>query len=64
VWAALALSALAPAAVIFTPAGLLVSPMAIADGAPFPSVWPVVGSLVAAGVLVAWAARAFRAKEL
>jgi ABC-2 type transport system permease protein len=64
VWAALALTALVPAAVIFTPAGLLVTPIAVAAGAPFPSVWPVVGSLVAAGALVAWAAAAFRAKEL
>jgi ABC-2 type transport system permease protein len=64
VWAVLALIALAPAAVLFTPAGLLVSPMAVAEGAPFPSVWPVVGSFFAAGALVAWAAAAFRTKEL
>jgi len=64
VWAALALISLAPAAVLFTPAGLLVSPMAVAQGAPFPSAWPVVGSLVAAGVLVAWAAASFGTREL
>jgi ABC-2 type transport system permease protein len=64
VYAALALISLAPAAVLLTPAGLLVSPMAVAKGAPFPSVWPVVWSLAGAAVLVAWAAAAFRKQEL
>lgn len=64
VWAALALAALVPAAVVFTPAGLLVTPMAVAEGAPFPSIWPVAGSLVLTAGVIAAAARAFRDKEL
>jgi ABC-2 type transport system permease protein len=64
VWAVLAFIALAPAAVLLTPAGLLVSPMAVAKGAPFPSAWPVVWSFVGAGLLVAWAVAAFRRQEI
>jgi ABC-2 type transport system permease protein len=64
VWAVLALVALAPAAQLFSPAGLIVSPAAIAKGAPFPSAWPVVSSLIGAGVLVAWAAAAFKRQEI
>ncbi|HEX9093092.1 MAG TPA: ABC transporter permease [Coriobacteriia bacterium] len=63
-WAVLALLSMSPWMVLFTPAGLIVSPAAVAAGAPFPSVWPVVGSLVGAGLLVWWATAAFTKQEL
>lgn len=64
VWAALALAALSPTMVLFSPAGLIVSPSAVAQGAPFPSVWPVITSIAASVALAGAAAWGFGTKEL
>lgn len=64
VWAVLALLALSPTMVLFTPAGLLVSPSAVAQGAPFPSVWPVALSIVATAAFTGAAAWGFGTREL
>lgn len=64
VWAILALASLAPVAVLFSPAGLIVTPAEIARGAAFPSAWPVVGSLIGGAVLVWIAAEVFARQEI
>ncbi|MDO8964305.1 MAG: ABC transporter permease subunit [Coriobacteriia bacterium] len=63
-FAALSIASISPAAVLFTPAGLVVTPAAVAAGAAFPSAWPVVGSIVGTALLVALAASVFAGQEL